>query len=84
MDKVACAIGASHARVHTRSRVPHCFLPTLQILCHGRGTPGGCTACPDPLQWPQMKFVVKRVPSDVADRSGVRRMIASIPAHPRE
>ena len=37
-----------------------------------------CAACPDALTWPQTKFLVKRVPDDEADASGVRRLIDGI------
>jgi hypothetical protein len=57
---------------------------TPQSICHataGAGASGGgCAACPDPRRWPQTKFVVKRVGDDLADRSGVRRLIASLPS----
>lgn len=56
-----------------------------QILCRSTvaaagsgGGGGGCAECPNPYQWPQTKFMVKRVPDDVADRSGVRRLIAAL------
>ena len=59
---------------------------TPQSLCHGAAhgaahsaSAGGCAVCPDPQIWPQTKFVVKRVADDVGDRSGVRRLIASLP-----
>jgi len=37
-----------------------------------------CAACPDASTWPQTKFLVKRVPDDQADASGVRRLIDGI------
>ena len=59
-------------------------LHTPQTLCHkSTASPGssggGCAICPDVQTWPQTKFVVKRVGDDAADRSGVRRLIASLP-----
>ena len=51
-------------------------------LIHERHTPQllctHCKACPDPRSWPQTKFLVKRVPADWNDSTGVRALIARL------
>ena len=70
---VACSGGlVDAATVRWLLRTAH----TPQAMCHAAA---GCTACPDARTWPQTKFLVKRVADDAADRSGVRRLLASLP-----